>query len=362
VARVEPPRGAPTGPALTLHIGAGKTGTSSIQKLLAVNRELLAERGYLYPLSPGRRRHVRLGLFAKPDDELVRAPAWQRMKATDPAAFRARVRRRLLEEVTSAGPSRVVVSDEGLWGSSDAALARLRELTDAVARDVRVLAYLRRQDDLLLSRYQQQVKVGETRRLREWASGEHRLVFDYRDRLDRWAHHFGERAVVVRPFASGRFRGGSLYADFLDAAGIDVDPADLTPVEVQNESLDAESVELLRLLNLHRIGTAGVLPRDIDNRELAKKLATATGPSTLALPAAEMQAFWERWVEPNRDVAQRFLAPEDADLLTRPPRADRPATEQRLDPERVDHFVALLDLPEGWHDPLRALAVREARG
>jgi hypothetical protein len=37
---------------LVLHIGSGKTGTSSIQGFLHRNRDRLATLGYLYPRTP----------------------------------------------------------------------------------------------------------------------------------------------------------------------------------------------------------------------------------------------------------------------------------------------------------------------
>ena len=56
---------------LVVHAGMGKTGTSSIQHFLRANETVLAQHGVLYPRSPGRRRHVRLGLFLTPDGEFV---------------------------------------------------------------------------------------------------------------------------------------------------------------------------------------------------------------------------------------------------------------------------------------------------
>ena len=73
---------------LVLHIGSGKTGTSSIQRLLSKNRERLAELGTLFPRSPGRRRHVRLGLFITPDAKLDNKISWHRRDYPSPPAFR----------------------------------------------------------------------------------------------------------------------------------------------------------------------------------------------------------------------------------------------------------------------------------
>ena len=61
---------------VVLHVGSGKTGTSSIQYFLHRNRARLADLGYLYPQSPGRRRHTRLGLFVQPDKALSGRPSW----------------------------------------------------------------------------------------------------------------------------------------------------------------------------------------------------------------------------------------------------------------------------------------------
>ena len=64
-----PRAGAPRDPSdIVLHIGSGKTGTTSIQRFLAQNRARLAELGLLYPQTPGRSRHYRLSLFIQPDD------------------------------------------------------------------------------------------------------------------------------------------------------------------------------------------------------------------------------------------------------------------------------------------------------
>lgn len=53
---------------LILHVGMGKTGTSSVQFFLRDNRERLREMGVLFPASPGNARHTRLGLFVKPEE------------------------------------------------------------------------------------------------------------------------------------------------------------------------------------------------------------------------------------------------------------------------------------------------------
>ena len=70
---------------VVLHIGSGKTGTSSIQAFLHQNHAQLASLGTLYPQSPGRPRHSRLSLFLKSGPEIENSPEWRRQKQSDPS-------------------------------------------------------------------------------------------------------------------------------------------------------------------------------------------------------------------------------------------------------------------------------------
>jgi hypothetical protein len=357
-----------------LHIGSGKTGTSSIQSFLHHNREHLADLGILYPLSPGITRHNRLGLFIRPDDALDGTPSWQRESFSSPQAFRRAFRRRLFTEIEQSGLSRVVLSDEGLYGSPDEALRRLSKFTNRIAGSLRLVVYLRRQDDHLVSRYQQVVKVGETRRLGDptpqvdrprrsssWASRQGSGTYDYYERLRTWESLLGPDRFVVRRFEPDRFVDGSLYQDFLDAAGIDACAEQMKPGEPRNESLDAESVEFLRILNILRSenpDSAALVPID---RPLRKRLAAASTGPTLTLPTAYLDEFMARWEESNRRVAREMLGDESGELFRRPRKTRNTTTEQYLDPSRLDHFLALLELPEQTHAPLRELVDREAK-
>jgi hypothetical protein len=358
---------------LVLHIGSGKTGTSSIQRFLQSNRARLAELGCLYPQTPGRRRHAQLSMFVRPDQALGEIPPWNSERWSSPAKFRKAFRRRLLREIDESGMSHVLLSDEALYGSPNEALRRLRQFTDRIARDLRLVVYLRRQDDHLVSRYQQVVKVGETRRLAEraphvaspeqrtsWADRQGANTYDYYGRLRTWQQLLEPDEFVVRRFDPASLIEGSLYQDFLAAAGIDARADDLNQVESINESLDAESVEFLRILNIFRqeceLGAA--LPPG--NRPFVVRLAAAcTGP-TLTMPEPLLDEFMSRWEESNRRVAREILGDESGQLFRTDRKTRNTTSEQRLDPARLDHFLDVSELPEELHAPLRRIAEREA--
>jgi hypothetical protein len=346
---------------LTLHIGTGRAGSSSIQFFLRDNRDRLRELGVLYPQTPGRARHARLGMFVKSKSELESSPEWHRQRQSDPASFRRAFRRRFLSEVEDSGLSRVLLSDEILFGSSEHALRRLSRFTQRIAGSLRLVAYLRRQDDHMVSRYQQGVKTGLVARLRDWAEEDMSGLYNYRRRIRMHERLLAPTDFVVHPFERERFVAGSLFQDFLDAARIDARAEDLTQVPNLNKSLDAESVELLRLLNLHRIEHEGATAGLIDNRALIKRLTKVSAGPTLTLPANVLDRFMDQWEESNRAVAREFLGDKTGQLFRAPRKTRNTTTEQRFDPARLDHFIELLELPAEMHSALRRLAEREAK-
>ena len=345
---------------VVLHIGSGKTGTSSIQLFLHRNRARLAELGLLYPEAPGRIRHSRLGLFIQPDEQLDKRPSWRRERFSSPAEFREVFQQRLFQEITESGLPRVMFSDEALYGSPDPALARLHQFLDRFTASLRLVVYLRRQDDHLVSRYQQVVKVGETRRLdQRTREMDFSKTYGYHPRLRKIQQLLQPTELVVRRFERDGFSGGSLYQDFLDAAGIDARADTMEQVHPVNESLDVDAVEFLRILNIFRAeNKAADVPKE--NRPLVRRLAKASKGPTLTLPGPVLDDFMARWEDSNRRVAREMLGEEDGVLFRTPRKTSNTTSDQVLDPARLDDYLELLELPEQTHAPLRSLAEREA--
>lgn len=346
---------------LVLHLGMGKTGTSTVQFFLRDHREDLASQGLLYPAAPGRGRHHKLSLSAKHPRELQRSPEWSRVEHRDPAKFRRRFRRRLMEEIAESGLSRVLFSDEVLFGSSYTTLNRLGRWTSKIARSQQVLVYLRRQDEHMVSRYQEEVKLGEVRRLAEWSRQPQRSLYDYYPRLCKIQELLAPTSVDVRRYERDRFPGGSVLQDFLEAVGVDLGAVGATGGADRNAGLDAESVEFLRLLNLHRVEQESAVPGLIDNRELRQRLAELSHGPSLTLPAAFLDSVMARWEDSNEQVAREFLHDRSGVLFRTPRKSADVTTDQRLDPGRIEHFVQLAELSDDLVAPLRALADRESK-
>jgi hypothetical protein len=341
-------------PGVVLHVGTGKTGTTSIQGFLRQNRRALGERGILFPRSPGKARHTKLGLSFRSDDEYDAMPAWHQMLAQSPERFRRRFHRRLLEEIAAARPRRVVFSDEALYTLPEEALRRLREFLDVHLGPVHLIAYLRRQDDHLVSFYQQQVKVGETRRLADFAASPG-YPYDYAQRLDDLRAALRPATLTVRRFERSRFVDGVLEADFLDAA--EIDGEGLERGTVQNESLDAASVEFLRLYNLHQVEYAGATVGVMDHRDLVRRIGEGSTGTSLALSEELRERFMAPWVDPNRAVAASYFG--DTELFAESPRRRSVTETQGITTAELDDLMAVAGLPDDVRDRMRRIAERE---
>lgn len=304
------------------HIGMGKAGSTTIQKFLEVNRSELDKRGFaVISDAAGRAAGAKLA-FLDADQAAQdpisrrngrRAKAWQ-------ARFAGRVK-------AAARTQHVILSEETCFdGLDDPALAKARHL---LGKDTRIIAYVRRQDDLLASVWQQWLKEGETRTLLETRDALiGTAIYDYYAILSRWKAAFG--GLDVRAFEKSSFAGGDLVTDFCSAVGID--PIGLVRPENQNLALDAKTSEILRRANRH-------LPPRPGRDRLIFALPRGGTPRTLNRVQAE--GFMARWEAQNRRVAQEFLGREV--LFRDPPRFGETQTAVRC-----DDAIALL--ANAWSD------------
>ena len=154
-----------------LHIGLEKTGTTSIQSTLAANRDRMLSRGILYPRSLGARSHVKAYAYASegPSDEIkVKCGLYDRPTEE----FRRDLLKQFDEEVASATPEKIIISNEHLSSRlmSGSELSRLRTLLSRHCRSIKVVVYLRAQGDAHRSAYSTYIKTGAWMRFMRQAS------------------------------------------------------------------------------------------------------------------------------------------------------------------------------------------------
>ena len=275
---------------LIVHAGIHRTGTTSIQKCLERNRDLLAKRGVHYPASQGGRHRT----FMK--------------QAIDPATAKSAIAT-LIDEAPE-GTETIVISNEDFSQQKNVAW-----LTEARERlDVDVVFYVIRQDRWIMSWYNQHVKSA-------WNAPISRMTPDaFLDEIDRF--HWLDYAALTRrwsePLAEGRLRLRVLEpgqvedvtADFLEFAVGDTDGLDLRRPHL-NRSLPGPVLEFTRLLN--EMGFAKD-QRPLILRALAQPTETY-GRAQPIYPPAVRNDIIARFAETNAQVAKDLLGREDGRLF-----------------------------------------------
>ena len=235
---------------LILHIGLSKTGSSSIQRVLAQQRPDLQSLGVYYPHSPGWANHALLPASLVNDPAILwgfHPGTWEGMP---PAARIARFRTEWDLEMATLPDwaGRCVISAEQIGGllRHDDEVQRLADKLRAHFATIEVLVYLRRQDQHVASAYSQWLRGGvlEDPALPPGGTETH-VEYDYGAMLDRYARVFGQAAVRPRIFSRATLIGGDVIEDFFDACGFTLPvPAD-APNKNANVSINLEGQALL---------------------------------------------------------------------------------------------------------------------
>lgn len=244
-----------------LHAGTVKTGTKSIQSFLSRARPKLANAGFRYSKSMGQANHVSLAAYAQ-DDHVLDDLRFRKgvTHADQVQKLRDTIKRDLKEEVRKHDDLAMLLSSEHTSSrlTTDREVDRLRELLSSEFHDIKIIFYLRLQDEMALSTYSTGIRVGMTEPFDLIDYQNSSPVLNYDRLLSRWENVFGKENITVRIFDRSMMPNRSLIEGFLQAANINYQPN--TEERKANKSYDIETIELLRLINLH-------LPRFHENGE-----------------------------------------------------------------------------------------------
>jgi len=294
-------------PTLHVHIGTEKTGTTTLQSMANSNRPVLASHGLLYPLAPGKQNHAGLAVYALKSGGRPGLRYTARLRGDDDvAAYRQSVMTRLREEIFDSGCPRVLLSNEHLSSrlrNTDAVL-RLVEGLRTISDDIRVLIYLRPQYELVVSSYSTSVKSGRATPIRLERSA-HEHYYNYDKILELWEKAVGIENIQVRRFLPREFVGGTLISDFFTALGMAV-PAELEVPGPRNRSLDANTLEFLRIVNEN-------MPKFVDGdinearAEILAGLQRISSGAKFMVSGAALAEIDTTFATSNQAVAERYF-------------------------------------------------------
>ncbi|MCB1474725.1 MAG: hypothetical protein H6883_03750 [Rhodobiaceae bacterium] len=274
---------------IILHIGLPKTGSTYLQHWLSLNRGALMLNGLGVHALPGFGHSVREE-FENYLADGGRLPE----NAIDIGA-----------EFASNGGSLPVISSEGFWRHKPADVKRFLELKNV--RVSKVVVFLRRQDRLEASLYNQRVKVRGFRD--RFSPGDRRL--DYLALWEAWANAFGNENIVAIDYDNA-VATDKIENIFLECIGYPrlCDPVAPRGALATNPSPDAALLEIIRLNNLR-----GHPPMVNPLKEYVLR-HLKPGPA-FGIDQESASRVEEIWIENNRKLAER-LGGADFQTLTTP--------------------------------------------
>lgn len=293
-----------------LHIGTEKTGTTTIQAMLAARRDALAALGVAYPGGPHETTHVGLPSYAAPENMPGLLPP-----GFTPEAYSSGLIAEL--EALPADIHTVIFSSEFCHSRmiTEGQVRRLHDLLAPHFGRFTVLVYLRRQDDMAVSALSSAIMAGHSMMdlaalvPRADAPAEDFLqeillwYLDYEALLARWATVFGATAMQPRLHAPDTLPGGDVAADFLRACGL---PTDLAPARGEgrlNSTLAGPVQAFLARLNAH-MAAADLPPAEAAwlRARCAELAAPRWSGAPQRPPRAAAQDFYARFRAGNERV------------------------------------------------------------
>lgn len=305
-----------------IHIGMPKTGTTAIQDFLAANRKNLKKQNAVYPDF-----HLNYEWVSK-----TRNAFWLTNRGFDEKEAEA-----CFAEINRLSEQwdKIILSDEVLWNGRGFSSEFWNMVRDNLREeiDIKMIAYIRRQDQYMYSWWAQQVKAHQpmdfkTLSFHEFLESETyknlKRHLDYRAYFQAGVNVLGKENVLVRIFERGQFAGGSIYSDFLDAVGMRPDDAFQVPENLTNISIRGSVLEAKRYLN--RIPEFSqkeyhLLPY----LESVQKQMESEGSLAVRndFTRQERTEFLKKYETSNEWTAKNLLGREDGVLFLEPVSEDR---------------------------------------
>jgi hypothetical protein len=225
---------------IVIHIGLHKTGTSSIQKFLDVNYEILLKQGILYPHTGRKRKesskssssHLFLAWST------VRRYAQKYEVEISDGRWVA-----LLDEIDRVSPRLVVLSSEFFWWATDEEIQHIRSHIKHYT--AKIILYLRNPLDLAISLYKQGVKTGAISSELSDHFMERLQLYDYESTVRRWENAFGKEQVSFCIYEKAKC---DLLYHFSNVSGINWS-RDLTVPPRTNTSPSDGIVRVIKWIN-----------------------------------------------------------------------------------------------------------------
>lgn len=302
-----------------IHIGAPKTGTSAIQHFLKDNRNKLLEKGFLY---------CNTGMTENSGQAKL---AWNLKDINFGNKVKKDIWDNLDREIMDHNGD-IILSSEYFWILSGKEIYKLKEIFNDL--QVKVVVYLRRQDEWVIANVLQQIKIFE----KEWPSIEEHIYANlnnayYYPIINNWSKIFNQSNLIVRPYEKQQFYKGNIFADFLfHCFNMELTEEFKLPKKNINPRLSRDAVEYKRFVNNLPINNKfknGILkPLLSYSQDIDPKTHEPFQDHMLLSPNERIQII-NRFEEDNKKVALEFLKQSIDNLFISDPPVNSTHTEYK---------------------------------
>ena len=207
-----------------IHIGTEKTGTSSIQKNLNLNREELIKKRYYIPTSPGLENHRKLSAYSLSKDKFDDFHMFNHISTLEEKEeFEKKFIIEFQKEITNKlnDYDYLILSSEHFHSRlrSEEELYKLKNSLAVIDAEIKIIIYLRPQIDVAISHYSTSLKNGGTETLEEFIVTNCSLenyYYNYEEILALWAKVFGKENIIARLYDKNELFNNDLIDDFMN--------------------------------------------------------------------------------------------------------------------------------------------------
>ncbi|MEL6817548.1 MAG: hypothetical protein AAFP80_02740 [Pseudomonadota bacterium] len=227
---------------IILHLGTGKTGTTSLQAAMGRLRDQLLAQGIWYPDNPYAEddsHHLLIGLYGEGLNEGAKISGSPSIQRKDMRSKALEFAKYIHAQAQKIKPHTVVISSELLIPSQEKNVTRLSEALYPITDDIRPIAYVREPADWYKSRLQQSAKGCVFHK--PFPTPHLRTAFESIESAF-------EHRMLVRKFARKDLIGNDIVSDFLEGVlGVEAKNFDYQKVS-ENASISGESAFALLVL------------------------------------------------------------------------------------------------------------------
>lgn len=292
-----------------IHIGTEKTGTKSIQNFCCSRRDFLKRNNLFYPCNLDRKyifniTHWPLAAALSQNNKFV--PEEKRLSAKE-------LFDELKSDIEQSGEERVLISAEPFSVNVTKAesISELKKLLNGY--EVKIILYLRRQDDYYISHTSTKIKGGVHIQGNRYSADEainNPIRYNYLELVKKWAKVFGKENMIIKTFEDSSLKNQNILSDFFGIFNMDISQFE-AQTQRQNTSL---SLDALYFMNMVNKGLK-LSPKErskiyslLEKRESRFKIKNLISPT-------ERKKILKHYQANNETLAKEYLNRQDGSLF-----------------------------------------------